>query len=97
MLVTIKTVAAAFPAVGDVDIGPAVTIEIDDGDGRAHGCDLRHDSRELRVECRRPMHKINTCLPRYFFQVETMPGERCVFIELNGLPGGDAPNDGGRS
>ena len=45
-------IPAAFTAVGDVEVLPAVAIEIGHRDGRAHRGHLRHDVLELTVESR---------------------------------------------
>ncbi len=58
-LVAIEPIEAALGAVGDVEVLPAVAIEVGDGDRRAHRRDLRHDVLEPRVERRRLVHEID--------------------------------------
>src|SRR5580692_2341789 len=74
-------VLASFFAVGHVDIGPAIAIEVDDADRRAHRCNLRHDRTELGVKRRRLMHKIDARGMRDLFEIKAVARQRGTKIE----------------
>ena len=57
-VVAIQPVQAALAAVRDVEVLPAVAVEVGDGHRRAHRGDLRHDVLELRVERRALMDEV---------------------------------------
>ena len=100
VLVTVEAVLRALGAVGGVEVGPAVAVEVDDGDGRAHGGDLRHNGVEFRVELRRLMDEVDARDVGDLLKVEAVASERgggvefccchCVFSR------GKSPDDNGR-
>ena len=55
--IAVERVRRAEAAVREVQIGPAVAIEVRDGDRRAQRGDVRLDVRDLRVECRPMMNE----------------------------------------
>jgi hypothetical protein len=57
--VAIEAIEATLSTVRDVEIRPAIAIEISDRHRRAHRRDLRHDVREARVEGRALMHEVD--------------------------------------
>ena len=75
-VVAIETVEAAFAAVGDVEVLPAVAVEVGDGHRRAHRRDLRHDVLELRVERRRLVNEVDATPLGGLLQAEPVPRER---------------------
>ena len=81
VIVVIERVLASDGAVGDVNIGPAVAIKINDGNCGAHGCDFRHDGIELVVERRRLMNEVDACRVRDFLQIEPVPRDGCFRIQ----------------
>ena len=74
--VAVQGVAAAHGAVGDVDIRPAVAVEIDDGDRRAHRRRQGHDGFQARVELRRLMHEFDAGGTADLFEKEPVAGQR---------------------
>ena len=59
VLIAIQAIEAAVGAVRHVEVGPAVAIEVRDGDRRADRRDLRHDVVELVVEHRSLVHEVH--------------------------------------
>ena len=82
VVVAIESVFAAFAAVGDVDVGPAVAIEVDDGDRRAHRGDLRHDVVEFGIERGRVMHEVDAGGVGDFFEIKAVASQRGLHVEL---------------
>ena len=70
--VVIETVLTSFATVCDIDVSPAVAVEINDGDSRAHRSDLRHDVIELGIKRRGLMMKINAGSFRHFFKTKAV-------------------------
>ena len=79
MLIAIEGVVAALAAIGDVNIGPAILIEIDDRHGRAHRRDLRHDVLELAIEMRRGVMEIDAGGLGDFLELEAIAAEDARF------------------
>ena len=71
-VVAIQPVQAALGAVREVEVLPAVAVEVCDGHRRAHRGDLRHDRLELRVERRALMNERHTCAGGGFLQAKSM-------------------------
>ena len=95
-MVAIEMVPAAGRAVGDIDIGPAIAIEIDDRYGGAHRGDLGHDACQLGVERRRLMHEMDAGLLRDLLQMKAITRQSLALIELCLgllLPRGNALDD----
>ena len=67
-----QPVPGALLAVGDVEIGQAVPVDIDDRDRCAHRGHLRHDVRQLGVKRRRVVHELEPRRLRRFRQAETV-------------------------
>ncbi len=80
-MVAIQGVVAAFGAVGYINIGPAVAIEIDDGDGSAHGSYIGHDVIELVIEVGSLVNKIHASGVRDFLEIKTVAGQSGLQIE----------------
>ena len=74
--VAVEGVRLAEPAVGEVEIGPAVAVEVGDGHRCAECGDVRLDVGDLRVERRPVMHEVNA--GRGGFVVQCKPGPRRV-------------------
>ncbi len=72
-LVAIEVVEAAVRAVGDVEVGPAVAIEIRHGHRCAHCRHLRHDRIELVVERRTLVDGVHAELLRRLDEREAEP------------------------
>ena len=72
MIVAVKMVLAADGAVGHIDIGPSIAIEIHDGYRSAHGSDFRHDRREFLIEQGWLMHKVDARGVSDFFKIEAI-------------------------
>ena len=78
----VKGILASLAAVGDVDIGPAVAIEIHDGHRCAHGRDLRHDVIQLVVERWALMNEVDAGRVGDFLEIKAMTGQRRFSIQL---------------
>ncbi len=70
--VAVQPVLRPFPAVGDVQILMTVGIHVDDRHRRPHGGDLRHDVRELLIECRTLVQEVDASLGRRLRQREAV-------------------------
>ena len=71
-----QPVPRPFFAVGDVEVGQAVAVDVDDRDRGAHRGDLRHDVRQLGVERRRLVHELEPRGLRRFGQAEAVLRQR---------------------
>src|SRR5580658_3798941 len=95
MVVAVEPVLAADGAVGYVDIGPAVTIEVHNGDGRAHRGDFRHDCGKLGIEHRRLMHKVDAGGTRYILERKSVASQRSIGVGTQSAGfrlGGEVPH-----
>ena len=61
--VAVKRVLAADGAVGDVDVGEAIAVEINNGYACAHRSDFRHDAFELGIKRRGLMNEVDAGRP----------------------------------
>ena len=91
-LIAIQTIETALAAVGDVEVLPAVAIEIGDGDRRAHRRHLRHDVRQPRVEHRRDVREIDAASPRNLLKRKAVARQRVGLIAVRGI-GSDVTSD----
>ena len=71
---------AALAAVGDIDVRPAIPIEIDDRHRRPHGCNLRHNVLELGIEGRSGVHEIDAGSLGGLLEAEAIAGQRRGWI-----------------
>ena len=74
--IPVQGVLAADGAIDDVDVRPAVAIEIDDGHRSAHGSDLRHDGIQFGIERGCLMEKLNARCLRDFLKIKAVPRQR---------------------
>src|SRR5207237_10067085 len=66
--VAIETVLTFFDTVRNIDVSPAVAVEINNGDSRATPSDLRQAVIELGITRRGLMLKINAGSLRHFYK-----------------------------
>ncbi len=81
--IAIESVLAALFAVGDVDVRPAVAVEIDNGNRSAHRRDLRHDAIELWIERGRLVNEIDAGSARHFLKIKAVTSQSRVSIQLH--------------
>jgi hypothetical protein len=74
--IAIQPVLRSFLAVGDVEVGQTVAIEIDHRHGGTHRRHLRHDVRQLGVERRRGVHVVDAGRLRRLGQLKAVLRER---------------------
>ncbi len=87
VVVAIEAVVRPLAAVGDVEVGPAVAVEVGHGDRGPHRGDLRHDVGELRVQLRRLVREIDARS-----NARPLPvGTRTATHSASGLVGGTSP------
>ena len=82
MQIAVKRILAVLAAVGNVDIRPAVAVEINNRNRGTHGCHLRHDVVQLGIECRTFVDEIDSRRVRNFLEVETVAIQRGLRVEL---------------
>ena len=80
VVVAVEMVQAADAAVGDIDVGPAVAVEVDDGDRCAHRGDFRHDAVEFVIEDGSLVHEVDARLVGDFLEAETIASQRGLAI-----------------
>ena len=78
--VAIEGVAAAFFAVHNVNVLPAVAVEVHDGDSGPHRRDLFHDVAQFRVESGSLMDETDAGRFRRLLEIETVSRQRLRFI-----------------
>ena len=83
----IEVVLAAFRAVGDINVRPAVFVEVGDGHGRPHRGDLRHDGCQDRVEDGGLVREVNPALVGDLLQREAVAPERVGACDPPGAAG----------
>src|SRR4029077_16630978 len=74
--VAVQSILASDGAVGDVDVRPAIAIEIDNRYPGTHRSNLGHNGRKLGIEGGRLMNKINAGGFRNLLQAESVAGPR---------------------
>jgi hypothetical protein len=75
VVVAVEMIHAADAAVGYVDVGPAIAVEVDNGDRCAHGRDFRHDAVEPGIEDGGLVHEVDSRLVGDFLKAETITGQ----------------------
>src|SRR5205823_9748500 len=82
--VAVQRVMRALAAVGDVEIVPAIRIEIDDRYSCSHGSDLRHDVVEPRIELWSHVLEMNAGSGGGFAQTKSVARESARILMIAG-------------
>src|SRR5262249_41544113 len=83
--VAIERALAALAAVGQINVLPAVAVEIHDRYGRAHRSDLRHDVIQLRIQFRRGVSEIDARASCCFLKAQAVTGDRRRSVRGHGF------------
>ena len=82
VVVAVKMVLAADAAVRHIDIGPAVAIEIDDGNRCAHRRHFRHDAIEFVIEDGSLVNKVDARLAGHLLEAKAITSQSRLAVDL---------------
>ena len=82
VVVVVQVIGLALAAIGDVQVVPAVAVEVHNRHGRAHRGDLRHDVVEFGVQFWRRVREADAALLRHFGQGKAVPFLRGGSVHL---------------
>ena len=84
VVIAVEMVQAADAAVRYIDVGPAIAVEVDDGDRCTHRGHFRHDAVEFVIEDRGLVDEVDARLVCDLLEAKTITGQRGPAINLRG-------------